>query len=77
MKCRAILTCTSGGDDPPTGPKRGERCPNEATHHLGSTKLPPSLCWLHAKAICNPERRAKLSLVPLSPSELAEQFAHR
>jgi len=72
MICRAIVTCTAGGEHD-KHQSRGDRCKEEATHHLGSTKLPPSLCWVHAKAIVNPHRLTKLQLAPLSAEELAAQ----
>jgi len=77
MKCRAIICCTAGGENDTHGRSRGDRCDQEATEHLGSTKLPPSLCWVHAKAIVNPHRLSKLALVPLSAEEVAAQFARQ
>jgi len=75
MKCRALLICTSGGDAPKGELPRGSRCPHEATEViLGRTHgaRVPELCWVHSRALSNPERQRRLEFAPLSASDAVE-----
>ncbi|HXI60680.1 MAG TPA: hypothetical protein VNO55_31680 [Polyangia bacterium] len=60
--CRAILT-THGGSS--AAPRPGQRCPEVAIEPEGL----PQLCWVHAKAMTNPDRAKPLELVAMSLRE--------